>query len=139
MGIVGDHQRQPRFPRQTLQTLVQGALLVNAMVLHFQIKMLRAKNTGELQGHALGLVIVFIHKRLGDGTGQTGGQGDKPFMVPLQQLQVHPGLSVEAVQKGLRHQIAQVLVALLIFAQQNQVVGVIVQSVNPVRHFSAGI
>ena len=33
MGVVGDHQRQPRLPRKTLNALIDGPLLINAVIL----------------------------------------------------------------------------------------------------------
>ena len=59
-------------------------------------------------------------------------------MVLRKQFQIHPGLAVKAVDKGLRHQIAQIFVALPVLAQQHQMVGVVVQSVNLVRHPASG-
>ena len=59
-------------------------------------------------------------------------------MMLRKQLQIHPGLAVKAVDKGFRHQIAQVFVALPVFAQQHQMVGVVVQPVHLVRHAPPG-
>ena len=54
------------------------------------------------------------------------------------EFQIHSGLAVKAVDKGLRHQIAQIFVACPILAQQHQMVGVVVQPVNLIRHPPTG-
>ena len=59
-------------------------------------------------------------------------------MVLLEQLKVDSGLAVKAVDKGFRHQIAEVLVPRSVFAQQYQMVGVIVDPVDPVGHAPSG-
>ena len=107
------------------------------MVLKFQIKMLRPKNPGKLLGKACGPVVVFLQKGLGNGTAQAGRQGNQALVVGLQQFHIHPGLAVKSMQKGLRNQIAQVFVACSVFAQQHQMVGVVVNTVNTVRHPAA--
>ena len=47
-------------------------------------------------------------------------------MVFFQQLQIHPGLAVKALDIPGGNQLNKVLVALLVFAEQNQVVGLVV-------------
>ena len=59
-------------------------------------------------------------------------------MVLLQQMKIDSGLAVKAVDKGFRHQIAEVFVPLSVFAQQHQMVGVVINSMNPVGHAPAG-
>ena len=59
-------------------------------------------------------------------------------MVGLQQLQVHSWFAVKSMQKGLGNQVAQVFVARSVFAQQHQMIGVIVNAVHAVRHPAAG-
>ena len=59
-------------------------------------------------------------------------------MILLQQLQVDPGLAVKAVKKGLGHKIAQVFITLPVFAQEHQVIALVVDAVGPVRHPAGG-
>ena len=59
-------------------------------------------------------------------------------VVLLEQLKVDSGLAVKAVDKGFRHQIAEVLVPRSVFAQQHQMVGVVINSMNPVGHAPSG-
>ena len=59
-------------------------------------------------------------------------------MVLFQQRNIHTRLSVKAVHKGFGHQKTQILIALAIFAQQHQVIGIVVYAVDPVAHSPAG-
>lgn len=59
-------------------------------------------------------------------------------MILLQQLMIHPGLAVKAVQIRLRHHVAEVLIAGHILTQQHQMVIVVVDAVNPVSPASGG-
>ena len=52
-------------------------------------------------GNALGAAIILPKKRLGDGPTQAGGQGDQSLVVVFQQLHIHTGLAVEAMEKCL--------------------------------------
>ena len=59
-------------------------------------------------------------------------------MILLQQLMIHPGLAVKAVQIRLGYHIAQVLIAGHILTQQHQMVIVVVNAVDPVSPASGG-
>ena len=138
VGVVGHYQRQACLPGKALDTLIHRALLVNAVVLQFQEEISLSENGGQAQGVVFGRIVVLLHQILGDGTRKAGGQGDQALMVLRKQFQVHPGLAVKSMDKGLGHQIAQVFVALSVFAQQYQMIRVIVLAVDPVGHAPAG-
>ena len=138
VGIVGDDQGEPLLPGKALQALIHRALGFNAVVLEFQIEPVRAKQFAEPQGVCPGALIILVQKGLGDGAAQTGGQGDEALMVLFQQLQIDAGLSVEALQKGFRHHVAQIFIALPVFAEQNKVVAFLIQAVHLVRHPPGG-
>ena len=59
-------------------------------------------------------------------------------MVAPQHIQVYPGLAVEALDKGLGNQLAKVFVAGAVFAQQHQVVGVVIDLMHPVGELAPG-
>ena len=138
VGIVGDDHGKPRLPGQPLNALVYRALLINAVILKLQEKVSLAENVGQFQGVFLGPLVVLPHQALGDGTGKAGGQGNQPLVVLREQGQVHSGLAVKAMDKGLGNQITQVFIALPVLAQQHQMIGVVVLAVNPVSHAPAG-
>ena len=138
VGIVGDHQRQAGLPGQALYTLIHGALLVNTVILQFQVEVAFAENVRQLQGVVLGGIVIFLHEVLRDSTRQTGGQGDEALVVLFQQRQIHTGFAVEAVDKGFGHQQTQVFIARPVLAQQHQMVRIIVDAVDTVGHAAAG-
>ena len=138
MAVVGDHHGQTRFSCQAHDALVHRTLFVDAVVLQLQIEMVGTENIGHPQGIFLCALIVLVHQVLGNAAGQTGGSGDQALMVLFKQLQIHTGLAVEAVDKSLGHHQAEILIALAVLAQQHQMVGVVIDAVDPVCHGAAG-
>ena len=53
VNIVGTHQGQPKVPGYRLQPGVDGALYVNALILHLEKEVARSKNVPE-RGRRLG-------------------------------------------------------------------------------------
>ena len=117
-----------------MDPLVDGDLLINAVILQFQIEPVRPKDAGQIQGIILCPVKIIVQDPLGNGTCQTGGQGDQALVVLLQQLQIHSGFAVKTIGKGLGNQIAQVLIALAVFTQQNKMIRLIIHAEYTVLH-----
>ena len=138
VGVVGHHQGQSQLPGKALDALIHRALLRNAVILQFQEEIPLPENAGHFLCVLLRGIVVFFHQVLGDCTGKARGQGDQPLMVLPEQLKVDSGLAVKAVDKGFRHQIAEVFVPRSVFTQQHQMIGVIVDPVYPVGHAPAG-
>ena len=138
VGVVGHHKGQARLPGNPSDALVHRLLGVDAVILQFQVEVVLPEDFRHLQGVSLGGGVVLVHQILGDGPRQAGGQGNQPLMVLPQQPQIHPRLAVKAADKGLGNQLAQIFVAGAILAKKNQVVRIIVQTVNPVLHPAAG-
>ena len=59
-------------------------------------------------------------------------------MILFKQCKVHSGLAVEAVGKGFGDHVAEVFVALPVLAKQNQVVGIIIDTMDTVGHVPPG-
>ena len=104
------------------QPPVHLALDRDAVVLELQIVAIRAEQFPHLQGNLFGLVIVPCSQQLGHLAPQAGGAGDQAAAVLPQQVQVDAGLDVKALQERLRDHVGEIAVALLIPAQQDQVV-----------------
>ena len=138
VGIIGYDQGQTGFPGQTQNTLIDHTLLVNAMVLQFQIESLRTKNMRHLQSIIFGRLIIFVHQVLGNTTGQTGRGSDQTFMILFQQLQVHTGFTVETMGKGFGNHQAEIFITLPVFTEQYQMIGVIINAMDTVFHSTAG-
>ena len=138
VGIVGDDQGQTGLTGDALYALVDRPLLLNSVILQFQIEAVRAENFCHLQGMSLGGLVILFHQILGDRTGQTGGSRNQSLMILLQQFHIHTGFAVETTGKCLRNQHTEILIALAVFAQQHQMVRIIVNTMDTVFHLAAG-
>ena len=137
VGVVGHHQRKSCFPGKSGQSLIDGDLFGNAVILQFQVEIALPKNPRQLQRVVFGGFIVLLQV-VRHCTGQAGRQGDETLVVLFKQGKIHSGLAVEAVGKCLGHQQAQVFVALAVFTQQHKMEGLVVQLGNAVCHGPAG-
>ncbi len=68
----------------------------------------------------LGIVITFVQQKLGQIAAEAGAHGNQPLVMLFQQGIVNPGFIVKPVGKPGAHQLHQVLIALLVFAQEDQ-------------------
>ena len=133
VGVVGGHQGDPRLLVEAGQTAEDRRVLWEAVVLDLQVVAVLPEERPHLQGLPLGPLVVPRPQHPGDRPGQAGGQGDEALMVLPQQVFVHPGLDVEALGEALGDHVAEVAVALLVPAQEDQVAGLCVQLVRLVE------
>ena len=105
------------------QTLDDGRVLGQAVVLKLQIVAVRAEEVPHGQGLLLGVLILAVAEQPGQLTRQAGGEGDESAGVLPQQLLVDAGLDVKALGEAAGDHVAQVAVALLIPAEQDEVAG----------------
>ena len=134
MGVVGHHQRQARILGKAQDAAVDLLLLRQAVILQLQEKTTLAEDLRQLQCIGLGALVVSCPQSAGNPASQTGRQGDQALGMLPQQVQIHTGLDIKTVQKALGDQIAEVFIARLVFAQQHQVLGLVVHAVDPVGH-----
>ena len=104
------------------------------MILKLQIEVVRPKNFCQLLRLFQGLVIIPGQQLTGNLACQAGAQGDQTLAVLPQQRQVDPGLAVKALNKAHGDEIAEIPVACLVFTQQHQMPGLVVDPVDPVLH-----
>ena len=105
VGIIGADQGKPRLLVHPEQRLVYQGLVPDAMVLHLQVEVLRAKNTGQLQRVAFGIFVLSIPQLPGNLPRQACRQRDQPPAVLSQQLQVDAGLDVKPLRPGHGNQV----------------------------------
>ena len=134
VGVVGHHQRQARILGKAQDAAVDLLLLRQAVILQLQIKIPLAEDLRQLQRMGLGALVVSRPQSAGNPASQTGRQGDQALGMLPQQVQIHTGLDIKTVQKALGDQIAEVFIARLVFAQQHQVLCLVVHAVNTVSH-----
>ena len=138
MGIIGHDHGQSGLPGDSGNTLVDSTLFRDAMILQFQIEIIFSEDFSQFQGIRLGCIVVLFHQPLRNGTCQTGRRCNQAFMVLTKHCKIHTGFAVESIHERLRYQQAQILVSLPVLTQQNQMIRVIVHTVNAVGNGTAG-
>ena len=102
------------------------------MVLDLEEEVFLPEEVPQLQRLGLRALIVVMNEHLGDGPGEAAGQADQALRVLVQQRPVDAGLDVEALGKRGGDHVAEVAVAHLIAAQEDQVGVFVVHAVHPV-------
>ena len=122
MEIVRRHDLQSIFLRPALKHLADDLFLRQPVILHFQIEIVLAENAHQPLQRLPGSFFVAVEDILLNMSLDAGAHGDKPFMVLLQQVVVDAGLVVIvfSVDKALRHDFDQIMIALQILRQQDQ-------------------
>ena len=109
--------------RDRLQPDVDDLLLVDALVLHLEEEVVRAEDVA-IRGRRVERLPLLLGADAGrDLTLEAAAQPDQALRVLRQQLLVDARLVVEALGVARRHQLDQVVVALVGLGQQHQVVG----------------
>ncbi|MPM58374.1 hypothetical protein SDC9_105205 [bioreactor metagenome] len=122
MDVIGGDHGQLEFPGQLDEAAVGAALLLHAVVHDFKIEVLPAENIAVLGHRPGGALHVVIENRGRDFAADAGRQTQQSFMMLAEQIAVHPGLIVHAVDPGFGKQFAQRVIPFDIFRQQHQVV-----------------
>ena len=112
-------------------------LLRNAMILEFQIEIAFSEDVFHLQGIIPGIFIIFIQQILLNTASQASRQRYQTFVVFFQKRDIYSGLSVKTICIGFGNHIAEVFIAFAVFAQQNQMVRIVIDAVSTVAHQSA--
>ena len=117
--VIGRNQRNAGLVRQTVQTHIDFFLCLDAVILNFQKEIILSENLTELECLSFGALIVAIHQRLRNGTGQTGRQADQSLAVFAQQVEIDTGADIKALGKTQADHVNEVAVALHVLTQQN--------------------
>ena len=127
MRVVGGDQWDPGALRQPGKTLIDPALLFQAVVLDLQ-EIIVAEHLLVLAGRLLGSRLVTLQQAAGDFAAKAAGQRDQPFGVLGEQRLVDPGLVVIPLQVREAGERDQVAIAGQVLDQKDQVVRVPVGS-----------
>ncbi len=122
MRVVGSHQRNAGFLRQPVHLRGDQLVLIQAMILNFQKEIALAENILIRVRQAAGFVVAIGHQRFVDVAAQAGRERDDPSGMLRQQIFIDARLVIEALQKASGNQLNQVAIALLVFAEQHQMV-----------------
>ena len=137
MGVVRCRHRDAGLPRQADELRQHDLVFFKAVVLQFDVIVALAEQVPIPQRCLLGAVIVPCQNRAGYLARQAGGQADQTIVVLFQQFLIDTRLGVKTLGKAGRHHLDKVLVACLVFAEQNQVV-VAVDTVDLIKAGAGG-
>ena len=100
------------------------------MVLHFQKEIVFAENFNIFPQRSFRPVQIPLQDHLRNFSLYAGRQADDALAVFAKDILIDAGLAVKAVNKTERHQLHQIVIALLIFRQQDQMVtGLLVDAI----------
>ena len=122
MRVVRAHERDTGLAGQADELGADLRLLGQAVVLDLQEEVPLAEDVAVFEGAGLRLFIVAVHERGRDVTGETAGQSDEPARVFPEDLPVHARFAVKAFRERKRHEFHEVRVALVVLAEEDQVV-----------------
>ena len=125
VGVVGEHQGNAYLLRQGDEVLIQGDQLRQVLV---PLELQEEIGEGLLvpARSLLRLLQEPLKDEAGDLAVAAAGEDYQPLAVCLQQLPVHPGFVVEALQVRLGDQLDQVVIPLIALGQDGEVVGALI-------------
>ena len=130
MGIVGGDEGDVEVFFQAEEIVVDLAFGFEALVLDFEIEVAAAEDVLVLKRDALGfligrlrVVLVFlIQEKFAKLAGEAAGRADEALGVAGEEALGDARLAIEAVQRGLGGDANQVLIALFVFGEDEEVV-----------------
>ena len=122
VAVVGGHQRQLQLGGHLHQALVDDVLLRDGVLLQLDI-VAPGEQLAVPAGGGDGILHPAAAALHGHLALEAGRHGDQPLGAPREQFAVDAGPVVEALLVAGRGQVGQVLVALHVLAEQDQVVG----------------
>ncbi len=120
--VVGGNQFQAKLLRPGNQMPVDLGLFGQAVVLQFEVEVIRPESLLEPINRLARLGQLVLLNQLRDFARQAARERDEPVLVRGQQFFVNAGLVVIALQMGGGRELDEILVAGLILGQEEQVV-----------------
>ena len=121
MQIVGGHQSQIELLGQLLQGPSNLVLLGQIVVLNLQKIVVLAKNINIFLNAAPRPLHIILENQHGQLPGYAGAKANQALTMSPQSILVNAGLVIKAFYLANAHQLHQIMVASVIFCQQNQV------------------
>ena len=122
VAVVGGQQRRADPPGDGQQLRVRLALGGQALVLQFHEQVVAAEDVLQAARLLQRPPLVPRQQRLQDVAAEAAGAGDQALVVALQQLPVHPGLVVVALEEGQAGELDEVAVADVVLGEEGEVV-----------------
>ena len=121
MRVVCHGKGYARFAVNAQKSLRRLFFYLKTVVLYLEIKTVLTEKRGKLKSLALCLLIISGAEHTGYRTGNAAAQTHKPLGVFMQKLPIYPRLDIKALGERRRNKVAEIFIAGLVFAQQNEV------------------
>ncbi len=120
MDIVGGHQRDAELITHRDEGMVHLFELGNGLTLYFEVEI--AEYLAVPLCRLPGVLKSSLQNQSRHLPYQTTGEGNKPLVVLLQKLPVHPRTVVKAFEMGFGYYLDKVLVAGIVLGQKNEMI-----------------
>ena len=121
--VVRDDHLEPGLAGDLDQTAVRDLLFLEPVVLQFDEKVFRTEDVGKGAGQLHGQLHVAAHDRLGDFALEARRGSDQSFAVEAKRLHIDARFVIKPLEVTERNQFDEVEIPLVVFRQQDLVVG----------------
>ena len=118
--IVGGHQAKAILPGQRCQHRTHRRFFRKTVILELDEIIVLPESIHIELDHLPGLLHIMVQNGLGQLAAYAGRERDEALMVLLQQLMVRPGFEIIPLRPGFGADFDEVLIALIILRQKNQ-------------------
>ena len=132
--VVRQRKRDSRLLMDLYKPLRGLPLFGDIVILYLKIKVILAEQIPQFHRLRLGGLVIAANDLLRYLAREAAGETDKPLGMLMQQRPVDARLDIEALGEGHADKVAEIFVALLVFAQEDQVRIVVVYAVLLVGH-----
>ena len=134
VAVVRRHQRNLQFLAHPHQALVDRPLRRDAVILQFQKEIVRSKDIAVFLRRLARFLIHASRQIPRDLARQTRAECNNAFMVGSQHLVIHTRFIIKSLDKTLGDDLHQILIAGIIFRQQNHmIIAILAASRLPVK------
>ena len=120
MRIVRCNQRNIHFGRKFFQLVANLRLLLQAVILYFQKKILSPENVNVFLNQFLSLRKFVVENGAGDFADDASTKRDKSFVIFAQLFLVDTRAIIKTLNARRRRQLYQIFIARVVFGKQNQ-------------------
>ena len=122
VAVVGCHHTKPALARKAVKLRQDLLLLHHAVILQLDKEVILTKQACIFHGGLLGSSIIARRQLARNLARKACGKRDQPLVVRTQQLGIHARFAVKPFRKAFGYKGDQILIALLVFTQKNQVI-----------------
>ena len=122
MRVVGGDERNASFYGKTIDLGREALVLFQAVVLNLEEEILLAEDVAISVRQAAGVFVFIVEDGFVKIAAQACREADQAFRMGGEQVLIDARLVVKAIKEGRRNHLDEVLVAFLVFAEQDEMV-----------------